>query len=79
VQSTFTKAIHNRKRLLAALEGMETNIKWLKENCEPLAERRFQNLIQVRQKMGTPRKQDRAGTAKPEAVPPGKRMSKMED
>jgi hypothetical protein len=58
---------HNRKRLLESLEGMETNIKWLRDNREQLAQRRFQNLIQVRQKMASKRKPDAAEASLPES------------
>jgi hypothetical protein len=58
---------HNRERVLASLKSMEAGIKWLTENRDQLAERRFQHLIQVRQKMQ--RKQQEAGTPPPAAAP----------
>jgi hypothetical protein len=62
---------HNRKRLLAALEGMEANIRWLKENRETFVARRFRNLTQVTPKTAAKRPQQPA--------PPGAKKSGSAD
>jgi hypothetical protein len=61
---------HNRRRTLATLQSMEASIQWLQENRDQLAERRFQNLIQVRHKMATKRKQQSAGAPTPDRALP---------
>jgi hypothetical protein len=53
---------HNRKRLLEALAGMESNIRWLASNRQTLVARRFQSLTHVRPKTT-------AGGPQPEAAP----------